>query len=259
MHTISWSLGARSVRWARSKYFETGSTRPSLHPMPAFSSIHHGHASTTSVDLLIVTALGMSNEALLNDKLFLTVHDQPIYFQPDWDTGIGGGLWSTGLAMAQYLQKIHPPPHRVLELGSGNGLLAVCWKASSPSSTVLATDLADHLPLMQKTADANPHLPIHVHEYAWGGNPPTSFDSIDIVVGSDVAYREHLYEPLIDSLELIQPRLALLGVTMNDTKPRFFDLLRQRGFVYEKLDDSLLEPEFRGTTFGIFVVQRRQK
>ena len=27
---------------------------------------------------------------------FLTINDVPIYFNEDWDIGIGGGLWTTG-------------------------------------------------------------------------------------------------------------------------------------------------------------------
>ena len=27
---------------------------------------------------------------------FITIDGTPIYFSEDWDTGIGGGLWSTG-------------------------------------------------------------------------------------------------------------------------------------------------------------------
>ncbi len=34
-------------------------------------------------------------------KVFLSIDDTPVYFREDWNTGIGGGLWSTGLAIAK--------------------------------------------------------------------------------------------------------------------------------------------------------------
>lgn len=62
-----------------------------------------------------------------------------IHFTQDWDVGLGGGLWSTGLAMAKYFQQ-HASDIRfdlmrlsqrqgsdqlyALELGSGNGYLS---------------------------------------------------------------------------------------------------------------------------------------
>ena len=81
-----------------------------------------------------------------------------IYLNENWDSGIGGGLWTTGSALAKYfttsphfLQQIkrirqnnnnevegggddddddnnnrRRRPLRVLELGSGNGFLSVC-------------------------------------------------------------------------------------------------------------------------------------
>jgi len=30
------------------------------------------------------------------EEAFLTINDVPIYFNEDWGTGIGGGLWTTG-------------------------------------------------------------------------------------------------------------------------------------------------------------------
>ena len=34
------------------------------------------------------------------NKPLLTINNIPIHFSDDWNTGIGGGLWSTGWAMA---------------------------------------------------------------------------------------------------------------------------------------------------------------
>jgi Lysine methyltransferase len=314
----------------------------------------------SSTKTLISSAGGDGNEGtidfLANDdselqaQVFMTVRGHPVNFREDWGAGIGGGLWSTGLALARYLDTDHAfdtfpelwerrrrglsmhqprgkddanhaasatasesakatsraPPLRVVELGSGNGLLSACWLAlakSIASSTasgvdptrqpsrghehlceLYVTDTQDHLSLIRSTLAANSHLLCHetthvqVMEYEWGKDWPDTtrvHDSdnddlsilpssskspftFDIIFGSDVAYRPELYDPLIQSLTLLsncQTRIYL-GVTMADTCPDFFRKLTRAGFVYRKLDDALLEPEHRGLTFGIFVVQR---
>jgi len=256
----------------------------------------------------------------------------PIYFQEDWDTGIGGGLWSTGLAFCQYLTTDHALGQlrsvasaaakrdqqkeagiSVLELGSGNGLLSVCLLAlahheqqlqqldnknnsnnTQPTPLIqelVITDLLDHIPLIQKTLDANPHFVrpldkpqptqprVHVTEHCWGKfRPPqialpddqkwTLSDRVnhgtakfDLIIGSDVAYHEDLYDILIESLWQFSndTTLVLMGVTMADTKPAFFHQLREAGFVYEKFADHLLSPDFRGRTFGIFQLRRKER
>jgi predicted nicotinamide N-methyase len=321
----------------------------------------------------------------------------PLYLSEDWDSGIGGGLWTTGLALGRYFatsphfleefrslrssktkhthnqqqQQQHEqqftshvattalntanaptnnrqPPIRVLELGSGNGFLGVCLvtavavaEANSldkkrtdnnsnskinsntdntsedaidvgfdfdcwrPGIEVVVTDTAEHLPLMRATIESNLKriLPqiirnhkanttdididtyidveriARVEEYLWGeeynfGGGRTSnrsgdkisghqqSKSFDLIIGSDVAYRDHLHDPLIAALDefcVPQHTVALIGVTMSDTKPIFFEKLTERGFCYEKLADHLLGDEFctSNRQFGVFSISKR--
>jgi len=238
----------------------------------------------------------------------LTIRGQPIVLEEHWDSGIGGGLWSTGLALAKYLDTNHAQDQlkslqirTALELGSGNGFLSMClWAAccsdggeiSSSSSSwlkgIVVTDTKEHLPLIQSTVDANlptmissgpsiPRTTVHVMEYLWGTGPLRLRDEIrsnededpsrctkgntfDLILGSDLAYRDCLHDPLIETLVHCSHSrtVILLGVTMNDTKPQFFSKLTTAGFQYEKLSDHCIDPSFRGTNFGIFIIQRRK-
>jgi predicted nicotinamide N-methyase len=231
-----------------------------------------------------------------NRQPFLTINETPVFFSEDWATGLGGGLWSTGLAIATYLSQHpdhalgnlkHKKQFSFLELGSGNGFLATCFMALQKQKDlfhpIVITDFADHLPLIQKTINENKHLlsskvednrkPI-VIEHAWGEFPPESDDDnnnqsqqhplknqkFDLIVGSDVAYRDHLHDPLIQSLLHFShsDTSILLGVTMSDTRPIFFQKLIEAGFSYVRLANWLMDEKFRGTTFGIFVVQRKK-
>jgi predicted nicotinamide N-methyase len=244
-------------------------------------------------------------------KPFLKIGDTQVYFSEDWATGIGGGLWSTGLAMARYfgtphaastIQRLQERKRKqdgqglsVLELGSGNGFLSVCLMALARDNSfanLVVTDFEDHLAMIRQTLAANSHItqaddekdqvPIHVLEHSWGefSSPTVSANvdgesadtslphkvqqgkyQFDLIIGSDVAYRRELYDPLIASLQQYchAQTVCLIGMTMNDTTPSFFKLLTKAGFVYERFADHLLHPEFRGKTFGVFVIRKKQQ
>eukprot|EP00986_Skeletonema_menzelii_P020608 scaffold31783_cov160-Skeletonema_menzelii.AAC.3 len=115
-------------------------------------------------------------------EIFLSIDDTPIYFREDWNTGIGGGLWSTGLAIARYFEHHHShvctnlnrldemkrkrgdiDGISAIELGSGNGFLSVCLLALAHTASlslknVVVTDMGHHLSLMEKTISTNPHV-----------------------------------------------------------------------------------------------------
>ena len=227
---------------------------------------------------------------------FLTVHGVPIYFAENWRSGrIGGGLWSTGLALAKYLgtrpaleslrrhglESGKTDGITVLELGSGNGFVAVCLAALATAAgdpaggvriaDVVATDAADHLDQIRATVAANPAATrnvkrgVTVREHEWGCFPdgdggeaiPSKFD---LIVGSDVAYREDLYDVLIESIRHYShaKTVSLIGVTMEDTTTAFFEKLAAAGFAFQRIADHLLEPEFRGTTFAIFAIRLKR-
>jgi predicted nicotinamide N-methyase len=221
---------------------------------------------------------------------FLTINNEPVYFEEDWSTGIGGGLWSTGLALAKYFElqqkeieknvlRSFPGKNEldVLELGSGNGFLSACLLAllKGHIGNLVSTDLADHLDLMNQTLEANKHLvssqdKVKVMEHKWGEFTPAEDDDslearvnsgvqkFDLIVGSDVAYRPFLYDILIESLLRFSDNntIILLGVTMKDTTPTFFHKLHDAGFSYNRVADNQMPLEFRGTTFGIIVVKK---
>lgn len=229
------------------------------------------------------------------EEPFLHIRGIPIYFLEDWRAGIGGGLWSTGLAMGRYfgtdsaisnLRKLSQgnTDLSILELGSGNGFLAVCLAAAITSTDSLRvrdfviTDEVDHLDLIRKILQANPSAlkcvdNLSVTEHRWGTFPSSSniisddafvldgTKKFDLIVGSDVAYRECLYDPLIRSIQQFSHSrtIVLIGVTMIDTTPEFFHRLDRAGLVWQKFADHLLDPEFRGTTFGVFAIQRKEK
>eukprot|EP00591_Stephanopyxis_turris_P003379 CAMPEP_0195514186 /NCGR_PEP_ID=MMETSP0794_2-20130614/5643_1 /TAXON_ID=515487 /ORGANISM="Stephanopyxis turris, Strain CCMP 815" /LENGTH=214 /DNA_ID=CAMNT_0040642371 /DNA_START=250 /DNA_END=894 /DNA_ORIENTATION=- len=161
---------------------------------------------------------------------------------------------------------------------------------------LVVTDVEDHLPLIEKTLKSNSALvrrfstvdsaskdsehfsvsaseensddtKVIVTEHKWGefhgekSSPVSKGKKFDFIFGSDLAYRDHLHRPLIKSLQEFShdDTVALIGVTMNDTKPKFFTALNDAGFRYERLADHLMDAEFRGNTFGLIAIQRRKR
>ena len=254
-------------------------------------------------------------------KPFLQANDKSIFFDENWDVGIGGGLWSNGLSLSKYfldhsdllrrnLQGVisrkkkrvgRDERIRAIELGSGNGLLGCCLAAAVGDliDTLYITDLEDHLELMRQTILANSHIvtlkasddnppngensehvenddnktatindhnangssvDCHVMECDWGKHSSGPLaKKFDFIFGSDIAYRDYLHQPLISTLLQLSDdhTISIIGVTMTDTKPIFFTSLWEAGFRYERIPDHLLSQEFRGTTFGLFVIQKR--
>ena len=146
-----------------------------------------------------------------------------VVLDEDWTSGIGGGLWSTGLSMSKYFQKNKDTlkrklsMSRVLELGSGNGYLAAVLSSIVHDCSVVVTDTAEHCPLITRTFESNSaHIPdwqsrVNVKELIWGKDKDLGI--FDFVFGTDVAYRDHLHDPLITALQdhMGENSVALIG------------------------------------------------
>lgn len=104
-----------------------------------------------------------------------------------------------------------------------------------------------------------------VLEHAWGQvhedqNNILHQIKFDFIFGTDIAYRHYLHEALIQSLKYLShsKTLILIGITMMDTDVVFFRRLADAGFTYDRLSDHLMDLEFRGSTFGLFLVRHKQ-
>lgn len=125
--------------------------------------------------------------------------------------------------------------------------LSLATNALFKPQEIVVTDQKDHLDLIERNICANiakMKAPIRVQEFNWLKDKETkNTDSkvkalcalpFDVVVGTDVAYCQELYGPVVHALcRLSGPHsLILLGVTRTDTNPRFFQLLQEEGFDY---------------------------
>ncbi|KAI3462480.1 hypothetical protein Pfo_019143 [Paulownia fortunei] len=102
---------------------------------------------------------------------------------------------------------------RLLELGSGTGLVGIA-AAALLGASVTVTDLPHVLPNLQFNVNANAGIlelhggAVDVAALSWGDiqHMEGIGRDYDMILGSDVVYHDHLYEPLLQTL-----RFFLLG------------------------------------------------
>lgn len=162
----------------------------------------------------------------------------------------------------------------------------------TPTTTTNQPQVQDQEERLQIAVSAIIDRSVAVKEYLWGEPYDFSEDddgagnddpnqsnrrnvntNFDLIIGSDVAYHDKLHDPLIAALQEFMPAststtrestttnttntVALIGITMNDTKPIFFTKLLHAGFQYEKLADHLFGADITASRqFGIFAISR---
>ncbi|GAB9469012.1 putative n2,n2-dimethylguanosine trna methyltransferase [Globisporangium polare] len=221
--------------------------------------------------------------------LHVRVDDRPdaaqtLRFQCDWGVGIGGSIWTSGRILAEHLelQQARYRPlfqgKRVVELGSGTGYVGLMTAVCFEPAHVYLTDLATHVACLERNVAINaqvvrPGVNVRVAELSWGsssqesaflqtlkdeGSADTEKSTVDVILGTDVAYLRELYEPLLHTLRHIatEKTLILLGLNRADTDIAFFQRLEQDGFEYYKIADEQLHGDYHGKDFGLFEIRR---
>ncbi|KAL8091385.1 uncharacterized protein LOC141688904 [Apium graveolens] len=147
--------------------------------------------------------------------------------------GISFKLWPAATTLVSLLdnsafsslfQPSSSKPLRLLELGSGTGIVGIA-AAAILGTHVTITDLAHALPNLKFNAEANSKTiggnagKLEVAALSWGDDQDmeavNSQADFDIIMGSDLVYHHHLFDPLLRTL-----RFFLLGDQVN--KDRVF-------------------------------------
>lgn len=194
----------------------------------------------------------------------VSVHGTQIRLAKDPMVGTGGLLWPAGQVLATYLStRLAADPalfqgKRVLELGSGTGVVGLCLAMRLPptdssaeeedkGTTVTLTDLAKVLPVLARNVALNGSPPaVRVRELSWCD--PVSPDlqrAGDVVLLADCIYLESLFQPLVDTLLAVMSESSgavayLCYKKRRRADARFFVLLRKRFAVQTiTLDDKV--------------------
>ena len=104
-----------------------------------------------------------------------------LVFDCSWDVGIGGNLWVAGLMLVNELDsraryfRAWMKGKRVLELGSGTGLVGLAAARICEPAEVCLTDLDSHVECMknnvaQNAATSTSDCVVNVKAYDWNGD-----------------------------------------------------------------------------------------
>lgn len=104
----------------------------------------------------------------------------------------------------------HPHRLKILELGSGTGLVGIA-AAVTLGSEVTVTDLPHVIPNLQFNVDANTDViadhggTVRAAPLRWGEEEDMEVigRDYDLVLASDVVYHDHLYDPLMKTLRFL--------------------------------------------------------
>jgi predicted nicotinamide N-methyase len=172
--------------------------------------------------------------------------------------GIGSTVWDSALVLARYLE--HSTKDRstwrgkkILELGSGTGLLGLVAARLFEGSRVTLTDKHVGLAKMnvEKTGLAES---VEVVELAWGIEYLEKAKGLeapyDLILLSDCVHWPDLFQPLVDTLyALAGPETEILMAyekrIFEDEIP-FFAKLKEKGLSFKNVPESGQHPDYRG-------------
>jgi hypothetical protein len=185
----------------------------------------------------------------------------------DLSIGIGGDKWP---AATQYCALVSDAKwfdffsylfdgKKIIELGAGTGLVSILIDKLYKPDVLLVTDLDSHIDLICENIAINSCSKCIPRSFDWKIDKMSNYDVILIF---ECVYNEDLYIPLINAIDDISTMstVIFLGLTRLFTKPKFFQLLRGRGFKYTMIPEESL-PEEYGAEFidnnvALFVVRR---
>jgi protein N-lysine methyltransferase METTL21A len=171
--------------------------------------------------------------------------------------GTGGLLWPAGEVLARYLLTPTAASHasvsllkdkKVVELGSGTGVVGLSCAAAMGDckhrGSLVLTDLHQVLPILRRNVDLNDLADsVSVRALPWGEGVPDDLTDCDVVLAADCVYLEHLFQPLIDTLQQLMVKEGAVAYLSYKKRrkadTRFFKLLRKR-FLVQKLDAGAL-------------------
>ncbi|KAK1269711.1 hypothetical protein QJS04_geneDACA005373 [Acorus gramineus] len=217
---------------------------------------HHLRSTNTTLTIRQITSRGLSFQLWPAASTLLSLLDQP-------NTTPVRHLISS-------LPLPHPPPLRLLELGSGTGLAGISAAATLPASVTL-TDLPHVLPNLTHNADANISAvrslggDVRVRPLRWGNGDDDDhrsvseeFGGFDVVMASDVVYYDSLFEPLLETLRFfVVGEVVLVMAHLRRWKKDSVFFGKARRFFDVKVIHS--DPPLPGSRKGVTVYSFKQR
>jgi predicted nicotinamide N-methyase len=201
-------------------------------------------------DGLSIEVLRVADVDTLLDRL------PPVQFRPDERLPYWADLWPSALALARYLWRaVEVRGVPVLELGCGLGLVGVV--AGCKGAVVTLTDYeADALAFARYNIMRNGCQRALIRHLDWHRAPLA--EQYMLIVASDIIYERGNFLPIVQLLQtsMVPSGRFILAEPNRPVARDFLRLLRDRGFRYERLTESI---EFEGARVDISIYDGHHK
>ncbi|WWC92091.1 uncharacterized protein L201_007045 [Kwoniella dendrophila CBS 6074] len=189
--------------------------------------------------------------------------DKDVRLKVDAGPGCGGIAWPAGEVLSRYIAYRHgiDPSHlrnkKILELGSGTGLVGIVAGMLEPTSEIWVTDQSILLDLMEINTELN--IPtnqqgkrnVHVSELNWGDDLSLNqipIKDIDIILAADCVYFEPAFPLLVKTLYDLAPigkeiEILFCWKKRRKADKRFFAMLKKHFNQFIIEDDKPGEKE----------------
>ncbi|BEI80123.1 hypothetical protein CcaverHIS002_0106520 [Cutaneotrichosporon cavernicola] len=202
--------------------------------LPTFEGIVSQRPPTTKVD---------------DETAIAVLGTNGVRLKVDAGPGCGGIAWPSGEVLTAYLahRQASAPEHlrgkKVLELGSGTGLVGIAAALLEQSAEVWVTDQAVLLDLMLVNAALNVKGGnLHVAELNWGEEIKTVPTDVDVILAADCVYFEPAFPLLVKTLCDLAPfgkeiEILFCWKKRRKADKRFFMMLKKHFDSEPVLDD----------------------
>ncbi|WVN89569.1 uncharacterized protein L203_104796 [Cryptococcus depauperatus CBS 7841] len=241
-------------------------------------------ARSRSSSISTVSSALPTFEALVPPRIGLTSEEKEtridvpglkdIKLKIDAGPGCGGIAWPSGEVLSRYLAYRHAiDPTRlygqkVIELGSGTGLVGIVAAMLEPTAEIWVTDQAQLLELMTTNAELNlkgkNQRNVHVAELNWGEPLPSNIptEEASLILAADCVYFEPTFPLLVKTLCDLAPvgkpmEILFCYKKRRKADKRFFIMLKKH-FTLTPVDDDKDSERYQREGVTLMKLKRRK-
>lgn len=220
--------------------------QPNLLPNQELLQTHFLHSIQSTVTIRSLPSQGLSFQLWPAATSLVTLLDNH-------------RLNPTTSPLSTVLSTLHTPP-RILELGSGTGIVGIV-AAATLGTNVTLTDLPHVVPNLKFNAEANAEAvgsnggSVTFASLRWGHAADVEMigGEFDVVIASDVVYHDHLYEPLIETLRLMLIKKEIVFVMAHMKRWKKESLFFKKARKYFFIDVLHVDAPCNGSRVGVIV------
>jgi predicted nicotinamide N-methyase len=200
----------------------------------------------------------------------IEMDDLEIQISQDLNFGYAGEVWDAALVLSHFLinkNKRHQftvNEKIILELGSGTGICGIICGILGAKKVYL-TDKNENLNILQKNYEINKskikNCEISIRSLDW--NKPEEYsnitDNIDYIICSDLVWNPEYFDPLANVLDYFtntSTQIILAYQYRKKSDLDFFEKLKEKKFIIERLPQNLLDEEYRADDIFIVFIRK---